>query len=100
MTVCSMKKLPAAILMTTALSWGINAQAAGLGVGVGVNASTQMDANRGGADVRLGNHMGISSDIRARAMAGVGSRSETPNGIARYQNDGLIADALSAVTDA
>lgn len=90
----------AVILMTTALSWGINAHAAGLGVGVGANASTQVGANAGGADVRPGNQMGISSDIRARAMAGVGSRSDTPNGASRYQNDGRSADALSAVTDA
>lgn len=100
MTVSSLKKIPVAILVTTAMSWGINAHAAGLGIGTGVNANAQLGANAGGAEVRLGTHVRISSDTRAREMAGAGARSNAPQGNARYNNDGRSADALSAVTDA
>ena len=99
MTVRSKMTFPAAMLMATAISWGFNAQAAGLGigagVGVGVGAGTNVGANTGIADVRLGAHSGISSDVRARAMTGVNGRSD-----AQYQNDGRSGAALSAITDA
>ena len=101
MTVRSKMTFPAAMLMATAISWGFNAQAAGLGigagvgVGVGVGVGTNVGANTGIADVRLGAHSGISSDVRARAMTGVNGRSD-----AQYQNDGRSGAALSAITDA
>ena len=95
MTIRSKTTFPAAMLMATALSWGFNAQAAGLGVGVGLGVDANVGANTGIADVRLGTHSGISSDVRARAMAGVNGRSD-----ARYQNEGRSGAALSAVTDA
>lgn len=95
MTVRSKIKFPAAMLMATALSWGFNAQAAGLGVGVGVGVDANVGANAGIADVRLGTHSGISSDVRARAMTGANGRSD-----ARYQNEGRSGSALLAVTDA
>lgn len=95
MTVRSKMTFPAAMLMATALSWGFNAQAAGLGIGVGVGVNANVGANAGIADVRLGNHSGISSDVRARAMTGVNGRSD-----ARYQNEGRSGAALSAVSDA
>ena len=93
MTVRSKMKFPAAMLMATALSWGLNVQAAGLGIGVGVDAN--VGANAGIAGVRLGTHSGISSDVRARAMTGANGRSD-----AQYQNEGRSGAALSAVTDA
>lgn len=99
MTVRSKMTFPAAMLMATAIAWGFNAQAAGLGigagVGVGVGVGTNVGANTGIADVRLGAHSGISSDVRARAMTGVNGRSD-----AQYQNDGRSGAALSAITDA
>ena len=95
MTVRSKMKFPAAMLMATALSWGFNAQAAGLGIGVGVGVDANVGANAGIADVRLGTHSGISSDVRARAMTGVNGQSD-----ARYQNEGRSGAALSAVTEA
>ena len=97
MTVRSKMTFPAAMLMATAISWGFNAQAAGLGIGadVGVGVGTNVGANTGIADVRLGAHSGISSDVRARAMTGVNGRSD-----AQYQNDGRSGAALSAITDA
>ena len=97
MTVRSKMTFPAAMLMATAIAWGFNAQAAGLGIGagVGVGVGTNVGANTGIADVRLGAHSGISSDVRARAMTGVNGRSD-----AQYQNDGRSGAALSAITDA
>jgi hypothetical protein len=95
MTIRSKTTFPAAMLMATALSWGFNAQAAGLGVGVGLGVDANVGANTGIADVRLGTHSGISSDVRARAIKGVNGRSD-----ARYQNEGRSGAALSAVTDA
>lgn len=100
MTVSSLRNLPAAIFMTTALSWGINAHSAGLGVGIGVNANAQLRANADGGDVRAGNHRGILSDTRVRAMAGASARSDAAQVNAQYQNHGRSAAALSAVTDA
>lgn len=88
-------KVPAAMLMATALSWGFNAQAAGLGVGVGVGVDANAGADAGIADIRLGTHSGISSDVRARAMTGANGRSD-----ARYQHEGRSGAVLSAVTDA
>ena len=95
MTVRSKMTFPAAMLMATALSWGFNAQAAGLGIGAGVGVDANVGKNTGIADVRLGAHSGISSDVRARAMTGVNGRSD-----ARYQNEGRSGAALSAVSDA
>ena len=70
MTVRSKMTFPAAMLMATAISWGFNAQAAGLGIGadVGVGVGTNVSANTGIADVRLGAHSGISSDVRALSL--------------------------------
>lgn len=95
MTARSHVRFPAAVLMVTALSWGFNAHAAGLGVGGGVGVGANVGVGTGYTDVRTGARSEVSSDARARAAAGDRRQSD-----ARYENGGRSGAALSAISDA
>lgn len=88
MTKFSLRSIPAAMVMTTAMAWGMSAQAAGLGVGLAAGAG----ANVGAAGVSVGANADIGAETRARAL----TQNQQPQAEANSRG----ATATSAVTDA
>ena len=87
MTKFSLRSVPAAMLITTALTWGLSAQAAGLGVGVDAGVG----ANAGAAGVSVGAQAGAGAETRASALE---------QNQARTGANSQGVTATSAVTDA
>lgn len=84
----SLRTLPVAMLMTTAMSWGLPLHAADLDVGV--SAKPKFSTGPGNA--------AAATDANVRANVQKGASANAQKG-AQHDNKGRSADALSAVTE-